>query len=86
MVGCVTTRAINQVPREQWDTRTVGSLIRECSADNTVASTEDALEALSKMSRTRNSRLMVVDGGQLVGVITLKDMLSFLEIKVDLEG
>jgi hypothetical protein len=29
---------------------------------------------------------MVVDGGQLVGVITLKDMLSFLAIKVDLEG
>ena len=38
------------------------------------------------MNRTGNSRLMVVERGQLVGVITLKDMLKFLDLKIDLEG
>jgi Zn-dependent protease/CBS domain-containing protein len=86
LVGCVSTRTISEVPRTEWDRRTVRTLIRECSVDNTVAPSEDAMEALSKMSRTRNGRLMVVDGRQLVGVITLKDMLSFLSLKMDLEG
>jgi CBS domain-containing protein len=44
------------------------------------------MKALSVMSRTGNSRLMVVDKGRLVGVITLKDMLKFLDLKIDLEG
>ena len=86
LVGCVSTRAISEVPRDEWDRRTVGTLIHECSIDNTVTSTTDAMDALSKMNRTRNGRLMVVDGQQLMGVITLKDLLSFLSLKMDLEG
>ncbi len=37
------------------------------------------------MNRTGISRLMVVDGEKLVGVIALKDMLKFLSLKVELE-
>jgi len=32
------------------------------------------------------SRLMVVDKGELVGVIALKDMMKLLSLKLDLEG
>jgi Zn-dependent protease/CBS domain-containing protein len=86
LVGCVNTRAIQDLPRDQWTEHTVGSLARECSLDNTVAPTADAMEALSRMSRTRNSRLMVVQGERLVGMIALKDLLSFLSLKLKLEG
>ena len=43
------------------------------------------MEALSKMSRTGSSRLIVVEGNHVVGMITLKDMLKFLSLKVELE-
>ena len=86
LVGCVSTRAISEVPRDEWDRRTVGTLLHECSIDNTVAPATDAMDALSKMNRTRNGRLMVVEDGRLAGVITLKDLLSFLSLKMDLEG
>ena len=86
LVGCVSTKAISEVPRTEWDRRTVRTLIQTCSVDNTVAPEADAMDALSKMNRTRNSRMMVVTGQQLVGVITLKDLLDFLSLKVDLEG
>jgi Zn-dependent protease/predicted transcriptional regulator len=85
LMGCVSTRDIQAVPRDQWSTRTVGSLANQCSVDNTIAPAEDALEALSKMSRTRKSRLMVVDEDRLVGMIALKDLLSFLSLKIELE-
>ena len=37
------------------------------------------------MSRGRASRLMVVDGDRLVGIITLKDLLEFFALKMELE-
>jgi len=37
------------------------------------------------MKRAGASRLMVVDGGRLVGVVTLKDMLEFLSLKIELD-
>jgi CBS domain-containing protein len=46
----------------------------------------DAVHALARMSRTGNGRLMVVENNQLVGVVSLKDLLRFIEVKVDLEG
>jgi len=85
LIGCVTTRAVSSVPQEEWDRRTVGELVAGCSSDNTISSTEDAMTALSKMGQTGNTRLMVVDHGLLVGVITLKDLLAFLNLKVELE-
>jgi high-affinity K+ transport system ATPase subunit B len=37
------------------------------------------------MNRTGSSRLMVTEGSRLAGIIRLKDMLKFLELKVELE-
>ena len=40
---------------------------------------------LSMMNQNGASRLMVVEGGRLVGIIALKDMLKFLSLKVELD-
>ena len=83
--GCVTTREIREVPREEWNTRTVGEIAAECTDDNTVSSGADTTEALAKMNRGGLSRLMVVEDGKLAGVIALKDIMRFLSLKLDLE-
>jgi Zn-dependent protease len=85
LVGCITTRQVKDVPREEWDRRTVGEVANRCSAENTVGPDMDAVKALSVMSRSGNSRLLVVDRGRLVGVITLKDIMGFLAVKLDLD-
>jgi CBS domain-containing protein len=36
------------------------------------------------MNRTNTSRLMVIEGSTLKGVITLKDMMKLLALKADL--
>ncbi len=86
LAGCITTREIRDVPRDQWPQRTVRDTATECSLDNTVSANEDAMNALQKMGRTQNSRLLVVDGSNLAGVVSLKDMLKFLSLKLELEG
>ena len=60
--------------------------MNRCSADNTVAPGLDAMEALQIMSRTGNSRLLVAEGDRLVGIVSLKDMLNYLFLKLEFEG
>jgi Zn-dependent protease/predicted transcriptional regulator len=83
--GCVSTREVKQIPREQWSNYRVADITKPCSKENTVSVHEDAIKVLSLMNTTGNSRLMVVDGDRLAGVVTLKDLLKFLALKIDLE-
>ncbi len=85
LLGCVTTRQVRQLPRDEWDRQTVGSLAERCTPENTVAADTDAMQALAMMSRTGASRLMVVDGDRLLGILALKDLLRFFSLKMELE-
>jgi Zn-dependent protease/CBS domain-containing protein len=84
--GCINSRQIKEIPRDQWDQRRVQDILAPCSTETSIAPGTDAMQALAIMNRTGNSRLMVVEGDHLVGIITLKDMLRFLDLKMDLEG
>lgn len=85
LVGCVTTRRIKDLPEGEWDNTSVGALAEECSEDNTVAPDADAMGALATMSKSSQSRLMVVEDGELVGILALKDLLEFFSLKIELE-
>jgi CBS domain-containing protein len=85
LVGCVTTRDVKRLPREEWERQTVGSIVEGCTAENSVGPDADAMEALARMSRTGVSRLMVVDGDRLLGILALKDLLKFFSLKMELE-
>jgi Zn-dependent protease/predicted transcriptional regulator len=85
LVGCIATRQLRETPKDQWATKTVGEIASTCSKDNTIAPETDVIKVLSLMNRTRNSRLMVVEGNKLIGLIALKDIMNFLSIKLDLD-
>ena len=84
--GCVTTRDVRAVPRDEWPQHTVGEITRPCDAANTIPPDADAMKVLSLINRSGNSRLIIVEGDHLVGVLSLKDLLSFLSLKLDLEA
>ncbi|HUF84626.1 MAG TPA: site-2 protease family protein [Acidimicrobiia bacterium] len=85
LVGCVSTRDVRALDREEWDRQTVGTIAEPCSQENTVAPELDAMEALSLMSRTGRSRLLVAEGDHLLGILSLKDLLKFFSLKMELE-
>jgi Zn-dependent protease/predicted transcriptional regulator len=85
LVGCIATKDVKGVPREEWDHKNVGEIAEKCTPENTIEPEKDATKALSMMSRNGASRLMVVEEGRLVGIIALKDMLRFLSLKVELD-
>jgi len=85
LVGCITTRQIKEIPRDRWSHIPVSEIASQCSVENTIRAGADSMEALAAMSKAGVSRLIVVDGDRLEGIISLKDMLEFLALKVELE-
>ncbi|MFP3868363.1 MAG: site-2 protease family protein [Desulfobacteraceae bacterium] len=83
--GCITTKQVKAIPREQWSQKTVGEVANPCSDQNTISPETDAIQALALMNRTESSRLMVTENGRLMGVISLKDLMGLLSLKVELE-
>lgn len=82
--GCISVNQAAQIPRDQWAEHTVGAVALPCNEDTTVGPDDDANKALKIMNRTGNSRLLVVEGDRLVGIIALKDMLKLMALKMEL--
>lgn len=85
LAGCVTTRDVKEIPRQEWSRRTVGEIAHECNDENSIDANSDAFEAWKKMHRSGASRMAVIDGGRLGGVVALKDLARFLALKLELD-
>lgn len=85
LIGSVTTRKVRDVPREQWDEKTVREVMQEVNVENTLHPEDDAMRALSVMNQSGQSRYLVVEDGTLKGILSLKDLMEFFSLKVELE-
>jgi Zn-dependent protease len=86
LLGYVTPREVKRLPRHEWPERLVGEIMEPSLKSMSIPDDMDALEVLSHMQRTGQTRLLVIEQGKLAGVVTLKDLLAFLSLKLDLEG
>jgi Zn-dependent protease/CBS domain-containing protein len=84
--GVINTAVLSRVPREEWEGHTIAELMRRDLRDMTVTPETDAVRALEKIQRSGVSRLLVVEGDRLAGIVSLKDLLRFLQLKLDLES
>lgn len=83
--GMISTEDLQDVPRDEWDRHTVAEVMETELDGLRISPATDAMEALERMQRTGSSRLLVLEGEQLVGIVTLKDLLRFLNLKLELE-
>lgn len=83
--GMISTEDLQDVPRDEWDRHTVAEVMETELDGLRISPVTDAMEALERMQRTGSSRLLVLEGEQLVGIVTLKDLLRFLNLKLELE-
>jgi Zn-dependent protease len=85
LLGYVTPREIKQLPRAEWPRHRVAEIMASDVDRVEISPETDALAALARMQRSDQTRLLVVDHGSLVGIVTLKDLLDFLNLKLELE-
>lgn len=86
LAGCVSTKDVTEIPRREWPQHKVEEVLKPCSLANTVPPDADALAVLSKMTESGASRMLVADKDRLLAIVSLKDLLSFIASKLELEG
>ncbi len=84
LVGMIATGTLTNIPRADWSQHTVGEVMRRDLGPVSIAPSADALQALEKIQRSGSSRLLVVQDGKLVGIVSLKDLMRFLHLKLDM--
>jgi len=86
LMGSISIKDIKKLAQQERSTKTVADLMQPCSAANTVTKDLGTNELLQDMlRRKRQPRYLVVDDGRLVGMITLKDMLELVSVRLELE-
>jgi len=87
LLGCVSTNRIKKIPRAEWRDKTVGEIMDRVSDANSIPASTETTKLLSTMIRPDTaSRFMVVEDGQLVGMISLKDLQELIALKLEIES
>jgi predicted transcriptional regulator len=83
-LGLLTLRAVQEVDREQWDFVHVADVLEQRGTSPVVSPNQSILHAWRKLADNGASRIAVVENGQLAGLLSLRDMLSYVEIRTGL--
>ena len=84
VTGMLTLNNVRAVPKEEWDTTLVINAMDKITPDTILHPDDNAMYALSRMISLDTGRLLVMDRGRLVGIITRRDIMKLMEFKADL--
>ena len=73
-VGALEPSQVLRIPRELWPTTAVGDICTPAKQAPVASPSDDAAAILERMQREGASRLLVVAGGDVVGIVTLADL------------
>jgi predicted transcriptional regulator len=82
--GFINTDVLAHIPRTEWDRHRVTEVMRHDLQPVSIAPDADALQALGKMQSAGVTSLLVTEGDHLSGIVSLKDLLRFLDDKIEL--
>ncbi|MFO7956253.1 MAG: site-2 protease family protein [Candidatus Brocadiia bacterium] len=85
LLGMVSARAPRELDNQEWPKRNVQDLMEDLDDCTTIHPDMDAVDALSLLREQDTNRAVVVEGSRAVGMLSLRDLLQFLAVKIDLE-
>ena len=83
--GLVSLAQIKHCPPDQRAQRRVREIMRPADDSVKIAATASVSDALRQMVMSDSSRLLVTDGGRVIGLITLSGAMRFIQLKTELE-
>jgi len=85
VLGLLSARAPREVDSALWPRTAVDSVMRPLDKAAILHPDTDAVDALSSLRQDEVQRAVVVEDGRPVGIVSLRDLLRFLALKIDLE-
>ena len=84
LIGCVRLDDVGKLSPEDRARRVAGDVLSADSATRTVSPTASVLAAMTVMQAQGVSRLMVAEKGQLLGMLTMRDIVAHVAIRREL--
>jgi Zn-dependent protease len=80
-VGLLPFRCVAEVPRREWDTRTVEDCMIPRERVAVVAEDDELIDAAGELAENDVNRALVLDGERLVGLLSATDVARALELR-----
>ncbi|MEH6645981.1 site-2 protease family protein [Sulfitobacter sp.] len=80
LLGYVDLQIVRKIDQDNWTTTTVEDVIESVNAGNTIPPQMSGLDLMSLIMKTGRRKYIVADENQLMGVITLSDVLGYLSV------
>ncbi len=85
-IGVLSLSQVRNCSPEDRSHKKVGDIMRRLDPAIEIAPETSAMDAVNKMNEADSGRLVVVDNGKLVGLITRSGILRFMQIKAQLQA
>lgn len=83
-LGLVTMKAVRDVARDRWNNVLVDEILEPLSDMCTVGVSDDIGNVVDKLMQGQVGRVAVVDDGEMIGLITPRDVVRWLELTQEL--
>jgi Zn-dependent protease/predicted transcriptional regulator len=83
-VGVITIKLVKHVPRDAWGTTRVAQAMVPITDAVSLTPEDDIPTAIQKMAASGMGRLPVIAGRELVGIVSRRDIMAYLQIRSDL--
>jgi len=84
LLGYINIAVAQKINRRDWAATRVGDVYVSINTSNSIDPNTPSRDVLERMAKTGQRKMLVVENGQLVGVVALSDLLSLLEVRREL--
>lgn len=82
--GLVMIQNLKNTPKDEWCERSVKDVMVQVRDDLLIPPDTDSLEALLHVAKSGLGRLLIVENGKLLGLVTQRNLMKLFEIKANL--
>lgn len=86
LLGYIDTGVLSDIDRGNWHNTQVGDVFVSLSHEASAHAEEDVGEILNRVHQSNRRKFLVVEGNDLVGVITLADIARYLSLMTELQN
>lgn len=84
LLGVITLDNVKELPKEKWPMTLITQVMTPIREDMIIHPEADVFEALTQMARSGSGRLLIVEGGELIGIVAQRDIIRLFELRADL--
>jgi Zn-dependent protease/CBS domain-containing protein len=82
--GLITIHAVKDIPKDLWRQTKVGQIMIPLDRSFVISPETDAYTALTRMAGNKVGRMLVINHGKIVGILSQRDIVRLFKVKEDL--